>query len=58
MSIYQLNGFLSNTGSSEVCELKLRPLNARQVESFWPDWATSAQYENNFSPNQVTAIGT
>lgn len=55
--IDQVNGFLSNSGNVEVCELKIRPVNVREVESFWPDWGTSAQYENYFSPKQVTAVG-
>ena len=53
----QVNGFISNTGKVQICDFKVSPVNVREIQSFWPDGATSTAYENFFAPAKVTAVG-
>lgn len=53
----QLVGFLYNNGTTEICDLKLRSVNAPGLTALWPDWAADASYERYFNLKQVTAVG-
>ena len=46
-------GFLYNNGTAEICDLKLKPLNAPGLTALWPDWASDASYERYFNLRQV-----
>lgn len=47
-------GFLYNNGTAEICDLKLKPLNAPGLTALWPDWASDASYERYFNLKQVS----
>lgn len=53
----QLVGFLYNNGTSEICDMKLKSVNAPGLTALWPDWASDASYERYFNLKQVTAVG-
>ncbi len=54
----QVVGFLYNNGTAEICDLKLKPVNAPGLSAFWPDWAgAGASYERFFNLKQMTAVG-
>jgi len=55
----QLNGFLVNSGTTELCDLLIQPVvpGGSKMASFWPDWALENLSEIFIESGQVTAIG-
>ena len=55
--VQQVNGFLMNTGTLAVCDLKLTSVGTTKVDNFLPDWAPKSAYTQFFNPDQSTAVG-
>jgi len=55
--IVQVNGFLENSGRTNLCDVKIGFDDAEKLYSVWPEWARSSTWVNDFMPRQATAIG-
>jgi len=55
--VVQVNGFLENTGTTKLCDVKVGLESSETLYSVWPEWAHVNSWANDFIPKQVTAVG-